>query len=189
MYMYHINQVLSFTVSSKCFLCLNYKYKYASLMFFFEASFLLKVTKYSSNILFLLCVVESVFVQFSRWLFCAFNRVIFMFTLVSLCLQTFPPRMGFQTKSKIGNEKCFDQAFSTRFEEEPKFANHNGARCDSSSVASLLVGSLFSQAWRRKDSPLISAGSRLNSKNSPVPLKYATLLGQINVRCRESTEG
>ena len=48
---------------------------------------------------------------------------------------------------------------------------------------------LFSQARRRKDSPLISAGGRLNSENSPVPLKYATLLGQINVRCRESTEG
>ena len=48
--------------------------------------------------------------------------------------------------------------------------------------------SLFSQAQRRKDSPLISAGGRLNSENSPVPLKYATLLGQINVRCRESME-
>ena len=47
---------------------------------------------------------------------------------------------------------------------------------------------LFSQARRRKDSPLISAGGRLNSENSPVLLKYATVLGQINVQCRESTE-
>ena len=47
---------------------------------------------------------------------------------------------------------------------------------------------LFSQARRRKDSPLITAGGRLNSENSPVPLKYATVLGQINVQCRESTE-
>ena len=48
---------------------------------------------------------------------------------------------------------------------------------------------LFSQARQKKDSTLISAGGRLKSENSPVPLKYTTLLGQINVRCRESTEG
>ena len=49
---------------------------------------------------------------------------------------------------------------------------------------------LFSQARRRKDtsSTLISAGGHLNSENSPVPLKYATVLGQISVQCRESTE-
>ena len=51
---------------------------------------------------------------------------------------------------------------------------------------------LFSQARQRKDtttsSPLISAGDRLNSENSPVLLKYATVLGQISLRCRESTE-
>ena len=55
-------------------------------------------------------------------------------------------------------------------------------------IPPVVTNRLFSQARRRKDSPLISAGGRLNSENSPVPLKYATLLGQINVRCRESTE-